>query len=389
MKQQENDKTTEVAAYEAPLEIPEAAPADNLDTEKNQNEKTTAGRRNKTRLLLAAVILSLVVLLGTFMGLYFAKDKEKAVDCDEESESPDELPDENTAPPNENPFQDDPKIARLYSILEPIAPSGFYMTDPAEEALPEYRAWKWLSERDMSIDTNRAFTPDWKIVERYVLAIFFYATNGGDWDNAYDFLSNSPVCDWKGQDDFQNGVRFCSEEGSVTMLHIEENGIEGSIPTYLGLLSNLSSLDLPGNLISGTIPKELSKLTKLTARLDLSGNQLTGTLSPSLGNLTDLTELRLNENRLVGAIPTEIALMTSLTALNLGTNQLVDGIPMEIDNLVDLEDLRLDSNLLSGRLPSSIGNLSNIRKLHLHQNELSGPIPSSLSQLQNRGTSYR
>jgi Leucine-rich repeat (LRR) protein len=280
---------------------------------------------------------------------------------------------------------EDPKLARLYSILESIASSGFYTKDSDdEEDLPEYKAWAWLSKRDMSVDTNRESTPDWKIVERYVLAAFFYATNGEEWNNTNDFLSPSPVCDWKGQNEFHYGVRFCSDEGSVTMLHIPANNLEGPIPTLLGLLINLVSLDLPGNSLAGTLPSELSKLTRLTGKLDLSRNLLTGTISSSIGRLVDLTELHLNENRLDGAIPTEIALMTSLTTLHLSSNQMTDGIPHELGRLDRLEDLRLDDNMLSGRLPSSIGNMSNIIKLHLHQNQLSGTVPSSFSQLQNR-----
>jgi Leucine-rich repeat (LRR) protein len=364
--------------------VPETSPAITIrkDLNKTPNGSTAAGFKNRTRLILACVVVTLLAAFGAVLGLYVAKDEDQT-DCDDKASE--DLPDENTTAPNENPFLEDPKLARLYSILEPIASSGFYTKDPDdEEDLPEYKAWTWLSERDMSLDTNRESTPDWKIVERYVLAAFFYATNGEEWDNTYGFLSNSPVCDWKEQNEFHYGVRFCSDEGSVTMLHIPANNLEGPIPTLLGLLINLVSLDLPGNSLAGTLPSELSKLTRLTGKLDLSRNLLTGTISSSIGRLVDLTELHLNENRLDGAIPTEIALMTSLTTLHLSSNQMTDGIPHELGRLDRLEDLRLDDNMLSGRLPSSLGNLSSIRKLHLHQNQLSGTVPSSFSQLQNR-----
>ena len=37
---------------------------------------------------------------------------------------------------------------------------------------------------------------DKQIIERYVLALIYFATNGDNWDNDLDFLSNATVCDW-------------------------------------------------------------------------------------------------------------------------------------------------------------------------------------------------
>ena len=37
---------------------------------------------------------------------------------------------------------------------------------------------------------------DKKIIERYVLALIYFATDGDNWDNDLDFLSNATVCDW-------------------------------------------------------------------------------------------------------------------------------------------------------------------------------------------------
>ncbi|KAL3939696.1 MAG: hypothetical protein SGBAC_005617 [Bacillariaceae sp.] len=351
---------------------------------------------------LIVIIFLLLITLCIFMGLYFTELSRKTENEDAESsnvsdpsspddesptggkgtiESPTESP---TDEQSYNPFHCNPKLARLYSALSPVASPTFYMANDTLNTKSEYMAWKWISEFDgFTSDTFDDSTPDWKIVERYALAEFYYATNGEGWINQYNFLSNSPVCDWHGTSSFHFGVRFCSDEGSITMLQLPFNNLEGSLPASLPLLSNLASLDLPKNLIDGTIPLEISKLSSLSGRLDLSHNRIIGSIPQSMGALTNLAELLLQYNRLDGEISPEILAMTSLTSMNLGSNLLSSSLPEHIGRLTLLKDLRLNDNQLTGKLPSSIGQLSRLHKLQLQQNQLTGDIPTSLSNLEN------
>lgn len=361
-------------------------------------EQPSKSQRNWYRLV--AIIVLLFIALCTFMTLYFVEVNRKvgekaSVDdtndasADEDTtESPTQSPTEKSDPiqDSSNPFHASPKQARLYSAIAPaVASPYFYMEN--QTSVSEYRAWKWLSEEDFSEDTLDEYsTPTWKIVERYAIAVFYYATNGQGWTNQYNFLSNSSVCDWHDESStFHFGVRFCSDDGSVTMLQLPSNNLEGSLPTILGLLSNLSSLDLPDNLVKGTIPSEISKLSALSGRLDLSYNRLTGSIPEPIGSLTDLSELLLQYNRLDGTIPDGILALTSLTSINLGSNLLIGSIPGNIGSLSLLQHLRLNDNLLTGSTPSSIGMLGRLHKLQLQQNRLTGGIPTSLSNLQNIG----
>jgi hypothetical protein len=74
------------------------------------------------------------------------------------------------------------------------------------------------------------------------------------------------------------------------------------------------------------IPPEIGNLTNLTS-LWLGSNQLTGEIPPEIGNLTNLTILFLNQNQLTGEIPPEIWNLTNLTSLNLSDNSLSGLIP--------------------------------------------------------------
>ena len=85
------------------------------------------------------------------------------------------------------------------------------------------------------------------------------------------------------------GLRCYADSGkSVSNLYFWKNGLNGTIPSELGNLSNLTYLHLGSNSLTGTIPSELGNLTKLTA-IYLYSNALTGTIPSELDSLTKLT----------------------------------------------------------------------------------------------------
>ena len=72
-------------------------------------------------------------------------------------------------------------------------------------------------------------------------------------------------------------------------------------------------LSLPGEELTGEIPKELSNLTRLND-LSLSYNQLRGQIPPELGKLQNLQVLFLDENQLTGCIPTGLRYVEVIVA---------------------------------------------------------------------------
>jgi Leucine-rich repeat (LRR) protein len=98
----------------------------------------------------------------------------------------------------------------------------------------------------------------------------------------------------------------------LTRLWLDANNIT-SIPSEIGLLSNLEDLWLDSNQIT-SIPTEISLLANLT-RFSLDTNN-------------------------ISTIPSEIGLMTGLLELNLLNNQIAyDNIPQEVKELCSSDDL--------------------------------------------------
>ena len=228
------------------------------------------------------------------------------------------------------------------------------------------------------------------------LTALYKSTGGPDWFESTNWGTGRPLRDWHGvtvDDDGRvtelklnnNGLTgpLPPELGDLTrltFLNLGRNGLTGPIPSELGDLTMLKDLHLQSNGLTGPIPPELGDLTMLRF-LQLQSNGLTGPIPPELGNLTNLSELQLQSNGLTGPIPPELGNLTSLTYLILGQNDLTGPIPSELGNLTMLRFLQLQSNGLTGRIPPELGNLTSLRELNLGANGLTGPIPSELGNL--------
>ena len=145
--------------------------------------------------------------------------------------------------------------------------------------------------------------------DRAALVALYNATDGPNWANNTNWLSNEPIGEW-------HGVTVDSG-GNVTRLDLGDNRLTGTIPEELGNLSSLTYLDLLGNQLTGEIPSDLGSLSNLEG-LHVSENQLTGPIPPGLGGLSNLQRLYLNDNSgLSGPLPGSFTGLTSLTYLDL------------------------------------------------------------------------
>ncbi len=157
-------------------------------------------------------------------------------------------------------------------------------------------------------------TPPAAPAQRAALVALYQATDGDNWHNSENWLSNEPLDTWYGV--------TTAASGNVTGLFLTDNRLRGPIPA-LNALTYLKELYLGNNELGGVIP-DLSQFTNLT-ELSLWGAQLSGQI-PDLSALVNLKELYLYTNHLSGPIP-DLSTLTNLTSLDLGDNRLSGHIP--------------------------------------------------------------
>ena len=122
-------------------------------------------------------------------------------------------------------------------------------------------------------------------------------------------------------------------------------------------------------------------LTTCQSTLDFSRDRYGSTIPSEIGLLTQLTFLSIYDNELKGTIPSEVGLLTQLMALVFNNNELVGTIPSEVGLLTQLTYLAIKDNKLVGTIPSEVGLLTQLKILRFRDNELVGTIPASLCTL--------
>ena len=164
---------------------------------------------------------------------------------------------------------------------------------------------------------------------RAALRLLYEATDGPNWDNNTNWLSEEPLSQWHG----------LSGSADQLVISLSSNGLSGSIPPELGALDSLTFMDLARNRLSGSIPPELGLLANLDT-LSLARNQLSGAIPRELWNLTGLRQLWLSGNEdLSGSIPSEAANLASLQHLYLRETSLAGPLPNRLTELTELSVL--------------------------------------------------
>ncbi|KAK3268018.1 hypothetical protein CYMTET_23453 [Cymbomonas tetramitiformis] len=193
---------------------------------------------------------------------------------------------------------------------------------------------------------------------------------------------------------------------ACTSLVLCKKSLSGSLPSDLGLLSQLVLLQLSSNNLTGTIPTELGMIKSLLS-MELDNNHLTGSIPTELGDLAKLQHMHLHTNSLAGLIPDEILQHSTLKALDLHSNSLHGSIalaaphpsgPPLVFQRLELYDnsltgalpvaglcarpglirVALGGNALTGTLPPCLANLTALQELRAEGNQLSGTLPEAV-----------
>lgn len=261
---------------------------------------------------------------------------------------------------------------------------------------PQAQAFEWILE-----ESETATMSDQRLLQRYAMAVFFFAMDGISWKRRQNWLNHDAhECLWYQRDVFEepkdnededqeaeerippcpemedNNLQI-NDEGTIQRLWLWDNKVQGVVPPELFLgLSNLTSIHLGKDGWRGTLPTELFGLSKLTA-CPMGNSQLTGTVPTQIG-LSKLDKILLNGNQLTGTIPTQLGLLQNVTHLSLERNPLEGKIPTQLGNMDSLWALEIYETLVTGTIPSELGVIDTLWHLDLENNTLTGTIPTQL-----------
>ena len=208
-----------------------------------------------------------------------------------------------------------------------------------------------------------------KIRQRFALATFYHATEGGrgSWIYANNWLSPGDECSWYSRSAYnfdqqkRNQDRSyspCDINGDYRELWQWRNNLQGTLPPELFLLTTLESINLESqqNYLGG----------------------LQGTIPTEIGLLTGLELLSLSDNKLGGSCPSEIGLLYSLQYFDVSLNQ-IEGFPSELGSLSAVNTLvTYQSEPAVVLLPDTICELPNLTSPQLDCDRIC-PISSNLT----------
>ncbi|KAH8506286.1 hypothetical protein H0E87_013198 [Populus deltoides] len=188
--------------------------------------------------------------------------------------------------------------------------------------------------------------------------------------------NSNDYCNW-------NGVK-CDSSNNVISINLATQSLSGILPSELSTLSQLQSLSLQENKLSGALPS-LANLASLR-EIYIGTNNFTSIPQDCFKGLTSLQTLSMNENINLESwvISTDLTESSSLTTFEASNAKIFGTIPDMFASFPSLQNLRLSYNNLTGGLPPSFAN-SEIQNLWLNNQEmgLSGNIEvlSSMEQL--------
>lgn len=177
------------------------------------NERQRQAREKRRWILvgsLGVVLATLAILLGVTLG-----GRRKA------STPPSSI----DSPPTPAPTTQ-ARVVLQDLIASYSLDGGEALSDPLS---PQSKALSWLES-----DVNLSSYPDWRKVQRHVLATFYFSTNGDGWIERGGWLTEEHECDW-----FSSAVDpACDESERFARLVLFDNNVTGILPKDIAVLSD-------------------------------------------------------------------------------------------------------------------------------------------------------
>lgn len=277
-------------------------------------------------------------------------------------------------------------------------------TDP-DGSTPQSKAYRWMKADPFLHEYSSE-----RLLQRFAMAAFYYATNGANWTHQgggeeivtiainsdkpggnlllVNITGSQPwlsyehsECQWLSAAEARSGATACNNSQEILdHLVVYKNNLQGYLMDDLGdTLQSLKTLDLAGNSIGGTIPTSIGRLTHLE-ELSFHRNSFSGSVPTELGSLSKLWRLAILESQLTGSIPPEVWQLSGMLELKISANKALWGtLPSDLGvSMPKLQLFQSARNQMSGSLPSSIGLMKNLTSISLHDNRMTGRLPSEL-----------
>jgi Leucine-rich repeat (LRR) protein len=233
-------------------------------------------------------------------------------------------------------------------------------------------------------------------IEYDALQAFYEATHGASWHvrdhrpdtTVWSFPSTvSTPCGtltWEGltcnETDAINTVVVPGVECAITRMWMINYNLQGSLPSLLGSMTSLQSVDFNSNCLSGTLPEALGNLTNLY-QLSMYYNLLSSTIPVVIFKLPSLQYTSLQYNYFTGPYPSYASDATNALQIFLNDNLFTNPLPGNIGTLKSLLSLGANTNFLTGTLAPTLGEASDLTTLYLFDNYFTGEFPSQMGQL--------
>lgn len=218
------------------------------DVEELKTDNATSRRRSskKVKLIVIATVVALVLIIGLSAGLSGKKSNNNS-----SSNS-------NAAPLNDLDGEEVEStigaVVRYEEALKFI--ENLQLSTPAQladDTTPQHMALSWIANKDkMKMDIPNGVTAPkaHEFVQRYILAVMYYALNGSNWVFDCGFLSSKSECEWNnginadGTHTYKFGAS-CGPKGTVTELFMRKFVVLLRCRTHEGFISQNDVVDSP------------------------------------------------------------------------------------------------------------------------------------------------
>ena len=203
---------------------------DPTDQEKMEEERKQKSRRFYI-LLLFVFTMSIVLVVGVVTA---KKERLRSGGLGESAGQATQVP--TQAPTLDRGELKNYLISILATISGPDGERVFYRGNRATSII-RINALDWMLDDLLAVDSSNPYLiPEWKHLQRYVLALLYYSTNGAAWDIKANFLSKLDECQWIGATPFEWQKRdpimqsinenigvTCNEDGKIQGVHLRKS----------------------------------------------------------------------------------------------------------------------------------------------------------------------